>query len=113
MNHKIDRINNMLQIEISNVLATEVKNRNIKFVTVTAVDTTKDLSQAKVYVTVLNDDYKEETMKALKQAKGFIRHNLFDRVEIRNIPELIFVYDDSIAYGQKIENLIDDLKKDE
>lgn len=113
MSVKIERINNLLQIEISYVLATEVKDRHIKFVTVTAVETTKDLSQAKVYVTVLNDDFKEETLRSLKTASGYIRRQLFERVDLRNIPELIFIYDESIAYGQKIEDLIEDLNKGE
>lgn len=113
MSVKVERINNILQIEISQVLATEVKNRHIKFVTVTAVEASKDLGNAKVYVTVLNDEFKDETLKALNQAKGFIRRQLFDRVDLRNIPELNFVFDKSISYGQKIENLIENIKKDE
>lgn len=113
MSVKIERINNLLQIEISQVLATEVKNKHIKFVTVTAVEASKDLGYAKVYVTVLNDEVKDETMQALNQAKGFIRRQLFDRVDLRNIPELNFVFDESVSYGMKIENLIDTLKKGE
>lgn len=113
MSIKIDRIASMLEKEISYILMMEVKDSDIKFVTVTGVKVSSDLSYAKVYVTVLDDSKKESTMKALKDASGFIRHELFDRVDIRHIPELEFVYDESIAYGKKIEDLIEEIHKDE
>ena len=52
-------------------------------------------------------------MNALKSASGFIRHELMDRVEIRHIPELEFVYDESIEYGKKIENIIEKINEKE
>ena len=110
---KIERVNSLLEKEISTILMMEVKDPDIRFVTVTKVNTTNDLSYAKVYVTVLKDDKKEETLKALKEAKGFIRKELMNRVELRYVPELQFVYDDSIAYGQKIESIIDELHEEE
>lgn len=109
MSIKIDRINSNLVKEISYILATEIKDSDIKFVTVTDVKVTNDLSFAKVYVTILDINKKEQTMKALKNASGFIRSKLYDRVDIRHIPDLDFVYDESIDYGKKIENLIDNL----
>ena len=63
---KIERVNSLLEKEISTILMMEVKDPDIRFVTVTKVNTTNDLSYAKVYVTVLKDDKKEETLKALK-----------------------------------------------
>ena len=113
MSIKINRIESILLREISYILANEVKDKDINFVTVTAVDVTNDLSYAKVYVTVLDDDKKETTMKALKDASGFIRSQLFDRVDMRNVPELTFIYDESIAYGKKIETLISEIKNKE
>ena len=113
MSIKINRIESILLKEISYILANEVKDQDIKFVTVTAVDVTNDLSYAKVYVTVLEDEKRESTMNALKEASGFIRSKLFDRVDMRNVPELTFVYDESIEYGKKIENLIEEIKNKE
>ena len=107
MSIKIDRIASQMVKEISYVLATEVKDSDIRFVTVTDVKVTNDLSFAKVYVTVLKEDKKEETLNALKNAAGFIRKELAERLEIRHIPELEFVYDESIEYGKKIENIIE------
>ena len=112
MSIKTERIGDMLISEISYIIATEVKNKDINFVTITDVKVTNDLSYAKVYFTVLNDTKKETTLKALKSAKGFIRSMLHDRVDIRYIPELEFVYDESIAYGKKIENIIEELHEE-
>jgi ribosome-binding factor A len=106
---KIERINSAIQREISYILLNEVKDSNIKFVTVTAVKTTNDLSKSKIYVTVLKEEVKIDTMSALKNAKGFIRSTLADRVDIRHIPELEFVYDESIEYGKRIENKIKEI----
>lgn len=113
MSIKINRIESILLKEISYILANEIKDKNINFVTVTAVNVTNDLSFAKVYVTVLDDEKRETTMKSLQDASGFIRSKLFDRVDMRNVPELTFVYDESIAYGKKIENLIEKIKSKE
>ncbi len=109
MSIKINRIESILLREISYILANEVKNSDIKFVTVTAVNVTNDLSFAKIYVTVLDNNKKDSTLEALKSASGFIRSELFDRVDIRHIPELTFIYDESIEYGKKIESLIEEI----
>lgn len=113
MSIKIDRIASNLVKEISYILMTEVKDPDIKFVTVTDCRVTNDLSYAKVYVTVFNQDRINQTMQALKDATGFIRHELNDRVDIRHIPELEFVYDQSIGYGKKIENIIEQIHEED
>lgn len=110
MSIKIERINNMIVEEISHILATEVKDTDIKFVTITGVDTTNDLSFAKVYFTTLGD--KNNTLNALNNASGFIRKQLASKIEIRHIPELKFIYDESIEYGQKIEKIIENINED-
>ena len=112
MSIKLERINSALVKEISYVLATEIKDKDIQFVTVTDVRTANDLSYAKVYVTVLEDEKRVITLKALNDASGFIRSQLFDRIDLRNIPKLEFVYDESIAYGKKIENIIEEIHEE-
>lgn len=107
MSIKIDRINHSIIREISYILMNEVKDEDIKFVTITDCKTTNDLSFAKIYFTVLDDSKRESTLKALENAKGFIRRELSERIDIRHTPELIFVYDESIEYGKKIEDIID------
>ena len=109
MSIKIDRINHSMIREISYIIANEVKDQHIKFVTITDVKVTNDLSYAKVYFTILNEEYKNETLKALKQASGFIRSKLCERIDIRHMPELEFIYDESIAYGKLIEDKIKEI----
>lgn len=106
---KLERINSAIVREVSYILANEVKNQNIHFVTVTAAKTSSDLSYCKIYVTVLDDSMKKEVMEALKGAKGFVRKALMERIDIRQIPELDFVYDESIEYGKKIEQKIKEI----
>lgn len=113
MSLKIERISSSMIKEISYLLQTEVKDKNIKFVTITDVKVTNDLSFAKVYFTVLDETMKKETLKALKSASGFIRKKLCDRIDIRHMPELEFIYDESIAYGKNIETIINNLKNKE
>lgn len=114
MNVKIERLNSAFVKEISYILSTEVKDDDIKFVTITDCEITNDLSFAKVYFTVLDVSRKVETLKALERAKSFIRGKLSERVEIRHTPELKFIFDESIEYGERIEKKIEELheKKD-
>lgn len=109
MSLKTERIASSLTKEISYILANKVKDHDIKFVTVTDCKVTTDLSFAKVYFTVLDCSKKESTLKALKNASGYIRKELSERVDIRHIPELQFVFDESIEYGNKIEHIIEQI----
>lgn len=111
MSIKIERYNSLFVKEISYILQNEIKDDDIKFVTVTGVEITNDLSYAKVYVTVFDKDKKESTLKALEKAKGFIRTELAKKIEIRHTPELRFVFDESIDYGYKIDNIIKEIHK--
>lgn len=111
-NIKTERISDALIEQISYILATEVKNSNIKFVTITDVRVSADLSYAKVYFTVLDESKIDKTKEALLEASGFIRHELRDRVDIRQIPELEFIYDESIKNAQKIEDIIEKLHEE-
>lgn len=111
-NVKIERLNHAFQEEISMILMTEIKDEDIKFVTITGVDTTSDLSFSKVYFTVLDNSKKESTQEALNKAASFIRGELSKRVEIRHTPELKFIYDTSIEYGEHIEKIIEKINED-
>lgn len=113
MSVKIERLNHKFAIEISNIIKEEVKDERIDFVTVTDVSITNDLSHAKVYVTVLKDEERDNAIKALNKARGFIEMELSKRVDIRKMPELKFVYDESIEYSNNIENIIERLSNNE
>ena len=111
-NVKIERLNHTFMEEISSILMTEIKDEDIKFVTITGVDITNDLSYAKVYFTVLDDTRKKETLDALNGASHFIRGKLSERIEIRHTPELKFLYDESIEYGNHIEKIIEQINNE-
>ena len=106
---KLSRYNSLFVKEISSIIQNEVKDNDIKFVTITDCEITSDLSFAKVFYTVLDDTKKESTKNALEKAKGFIRGEISKRVDIRHTPELRFVYDESEEYGNKIDSLIKEI----
>ncbi|MBJ9990258.1 30S ribosome-binding factor RbfA [Paenibacillus sp. S28] len=108
------RVGEQIKKELSQLIQSELKDPRIGFVTVTGVDVTNDLSQAKVYLSVLGDnEQKNNTLKALEKANGFLRSELGKRVRLRHTPELIFKFDESIAYGSHIEKLLGEIGKNE
>ncbi len=111
---KSTRINEEVYREISNILRGEVKDPRISpIVSVTRTEVTPDLKQAKIYISVLGDeDSLARTMEGLKSSNGFIRNRLAANLNLRNTPELIFIADDSIAYGIRMTKLIDEVNKD-
>lgn len=105
------RLEGMLVREISDILMTEAKDEDLKFVTITSMNLANDLSYAKVYFQTLNED-KEKITKELNEASGFIRAILKKRkLDIRIMPELKFIYDDSMEYGNNIDSLIERINK--
>lgn len=114
-NKRTKRIEKELQKEISAILATEIKDPRIdSLVSITDIDLTNDLEQAKVYVSSLGDeDKKEEILEGLRNASGFIKRELGIRLKLRNIPELIFKIDNSIERGIYMDNLISKVIKED
>ena len=113
MSVKIDRLNNSFVEHISQIIRTEIKDERISFVTVTAAKITNDLSFARVYVTVLNDKERDNVIKLLNKASNFIERELSKRIEIRKMPDITFVYDESLEYAANIENIIESIENNE
>ena len=111
MKLKAERAGSEIQKELGNIILFEAKDEDFKNVVITAVDVSNDLSFAKVYFTTVDD--REKVLHDLNNAAGFFRSLLAERLEIRHTPELRFIFDESIEYGQKIEKIIEDLHKDE
>lgn len=107
MSVKIERLNNTFLEEISKIIRTEIKDERINFVTITAVKITNDLSFAKIYVTVLDEEKQDEIVKLLNKASNFIERELSKRIDIRKMPDITFVYDNSIEYANNIEKIIE------
>jgi ribosome-binding factor A len=107
MSHRSNRVGEQMKKELSDIIGRKIKDPRIGFVTVTDVEVSGDLQQAKVYITVLGDEeQRENTLKGLAKAKGFIRSEIGQRVRLRKTPELIFEFDESINYGNRIESLL-------
>ncbi|MCI3919470.1 30S ribosome-binding factor RbfA [Paenibacillus sp. TRM 82003] len=107
---RVGRVGEQLKKELSQIIQMELKDPGIGFITVTGVDVTSDLSQAKVYISVLgSDEQKETTLKALSRGKGFLRSEVGKRMRLRHVPDLLFHFDSSIEYGSRIEKLLDSI----
>jgi ribosome-binding factor A len=110
---RLNRINEELKKEISNIFLFELKNPNITgMLSVTKVKITPDFKYAKVYVSILNSKDVEKTMQGLKESAGFIRSRIAKEVNLRITPELVFEIDDSLEQGMRIDSILKDLKKD-
>lgn len=102
-----ERLEKTIATCLAETLREDSKNPLLKFVSITKVAVTKDLGIATVWYTVMGDkDEIEATKKALEAAKGFLRSELASKIQVRKIPELRFKYDDSIAYGNHIEEIL-------
>lgn len=111
MAFKKERMEKILERELSSIIFQEVKNEKIKFVTITKVTLTNDLSLATVYFTVYGtEEQVNATVEALMEAKGFIRSILSKRIDVKKTPDLKFKYDESFEQGNKIEQILKNLK---
>ena len=111
--NRLGRINEELKKEISQVINYELKNPDVTgMISVTKVKITPDLKYAKVYVSVLNSKNLKKTLEGLKDSSGFIRSRVAKTVNLRITPELVFEYDDSIEYGERIDSILKNLKKE-
>lgn len=112
MTVKADKISGIIQKEVSEIIQFQLKDPKIGFITITDVKVTGDLSIAKVFVSFLGQSAREEAgMKALDRSKGFIRSELAKRMTMRKVPSLIFLLDDSLEKGNKIERIIYEINK--
>ena len=102
------RIADQIQRELSQLIRLEVKDPGLSpLLTVSAVDVTRDLSIAKIYVTVMDDAQRDSSLAALKRAGGFLRSQIARRLTTRTVPELRFYYDETAERGERLSNLID------
>lgn len=111
MNRRLLRINDLLRQEISSMISRDVKDPRLgSLVTIMAVETTPDLRFARVFVSVLGDQQqKNEVFLGLRSATRFFRRELGDRLDLKRIPELTWVHDDSIERGVRILSMLDDV----
>ncbi len=111
-----DRIADLLQKELADLIFRRVKDPRLVNLTVTGVEVTPDLQHARVFYCVMGasgQNERESAASALDKARGFIRQELGRRLRLRYVPQIDFRYDTSFEYGEKIERLLKELREDE
>jgi len=109
-----ERVGELIREEIAKMIAREIKDPRIGFVTLTDVDLSNDLKNINVYVSVLGEDSeKKKAVEGLKSSRGYIRRQLGSRLYLKRIPEITFKLDQSIEHSEKMTKLFDKIKKDE
>ena len=111
--NRISRVDEELKKEISNIITYDLKDPNITgLISVTRVNVSGDLKYAKVYVSMLNAKDNKQVLAALKKSAGFVRTEVAKRINLRTTPEIIFIFDDSIEYGARIDTILKNVIKD-
>jgi ribosome-binding factor A len=111
MGNRPERVGEAIRDELSTLLAREVHDPGVGFITLTTVKVSPDLQLARVYYTSMGDEKAlKETAKALGRATPFLRRQIAQRLRLRRAPELQFFYDQSIAHQDRIEQILQDLK---
>ncbi len=105
-----ERVAEQLRMDVADILQNDLKDPRLGMVTCTRVDLTNDLRHAKVYVSVLGED-KDDSMRALESAAGYVRRKLARRLGLRVSPEIVFVFDPSVEYSIRLEGLIEETKR--
>ncbi len=107
------RVGDNILKEIANLLLFKVRDPRVRGVTVTGVQLSDDLKHAKVYYSVMGTQEDVKTAQAgLDSAKGFIKREIGLRMELRYVPDLMFVYDPSLKWSSKIDELIEQIKEE-
>lgn len=108
------RVAEQIQRELAVLIQQELKDPRLGMLTISAVQVSKDMSTAKVFITVFNEEQdRKKTLEALQHAAGFLQHELGRQLSLRSIPKLRFVYDESIVRGAKLSALIDKAVKED
>jgi ribosome-binding factor A len=101
------RVGEQIQREVAGILQEEFKDPRLGMISVSGVEVSRDLAHAKIYISVLGrEEDVSETIKVLNKAAGFLRHQLGQRMRLRSVPQLRFLYDGSLAEGARMDALI-------
>ena len=113
-NNRMDKVNEELKREIGVILSQKMNNSALRkgLISVTAVKTTPDFKYARVFVSMIGVGDKKEALKALKKSSGFVRSEVAKKLNLRNTPELVFEFDETIEYGDRIDNILKEITKD-
>ncbi len=104
---RIEKLQELIKQEVGKMLLYDIKDPRIGFVTVTDVEMTGDLREAKIFISIMGDDEKiSETLEGINSALGFIRREIGKRIKIRFTPEISFALDKSLDYSEHIQKIL-------
>lgn len=110
---RVEKVQELMKQEISQIILRELKDPRIGFVTVTQVRMSGDLSRAEVFLSLMGtEEEKEQTLKGLENSLGFMRSEIGKRIRLRHTPELVFKLDNSLEYGANIQRLLLEIEKE-
>jgi len=104
--NRSERVAGQLRRDLAKLIQQELKDPQVGFVSLSDVEVTRDLSHAKVFITVFDPEKAKESLKALRRAAPFLRNRLANSLRMRHVPELHFLHDDSVEQGSHIDQLI-------
>lgn len=107
------RIADLLQRAIANALLREIKDPRLTQVSITAVDVSDDLRNAKIFFAIHDDTKRAEVESALEKATPFIRHTVAEQVDLRYVPKIFFVFDETLQRANNISHLLDEVLPDD
>lgn len=111
---RVHKVAEQMKKEIASIIEHQTKDPRIGFITITNVELSNDLRHAKVYFSSLgNDEEQKRSLEGLEKAKGFIRKEVAQRINLRYVPEILFRIDSSIEHGVKISKILSQINHEE
>lgn len=111
MSLRMEKVNRQIQKLIMEIIQKEIDDPDMDFLSVTRVETTRDLQESKVYYSLLNEENLDKAKEVLERMCGFIRGSLAKKIRLKVLPQLHFIPDDSIKYSVDIYKKIEEIKK--
>jgi ribosome-binding factor A len=106
------RVSDLIREEVADIIMNKIKHKTLGFVTVTGAKVSDDLRHATVYLSVLNAEDSQKTVHKLNSSASFIKGELGRRLKMRYVPKILFRVDEAIAYGRKIDKILDDISSE-
>ena len=106
------RVSDLIRQEVADILLNKIKHKDLGFITVTGAKVSDDLRHATIYLSVMGDDDGKKTVHKISSSSSFIRGELAKRLQMKFVPSLSFRIDESIAYGRKIDTILDDIESE-
>ncbi|MCL2075073.1 MAG: 30S ribosome-binding factor RbfA [Betaproteobacteria bacterium] len=105
---RADRVAEQIRRDLAEIIHSELKDPRVRMISLTNVELTPDYAHAKVFFSALDISHLSDISKGFSRAAGFLRHELGRRIRLHTLPELHFIYDDSLERGDSLSRLIDE-----